>query len=148
MLDRRLVGASSATIRWVRVRGFEGGPVCVTAPALKSRSRKKDSLSEAKRRNASSKSSSFIPLDNPRDDVLAGRIVALLLLLAVPDECAPGEASVSFDRCDSRFCEFRFECCDSGLGEAGIGEVGIGDVGIDAASASAASSSSIVSSNP
>ena len=70
---------SSATIFWVLARGF--GRLGTTAPALRVKSDRKESLSEANFRRAFSKSASF---SGPDPFTRMPLIVALLLLLSVP----------------------------------------------------------------
>lgn len=71
--------ASSLTILWVLGLGF--GRFGTIAPALKVRSERNESLSEANFRNALSKSWSF---STPLPAICIPFIVALLLLLSVP----------------------------------------------------------------
>lgn len=109
----------------------------VIAPALRFRSERKESLSMAKLRKASSKSTS-----SRKDGVAPGscgiaRIVALLLLLSVPSRgivlnCFDEEFESLEKRCQESLVELR----DNGLGDSMIDD------------RSASESSSIVSCNP
>lgn len=120
------------------VRGLGLGRAGVIAPALKLRSDRKDSLSEANFSSALSKSKS------PRKEVLLGDelplIVTLLRLLCVPFESDPVDRidiRASLESFDKRCTEFRLPFCESGLGESANMT--------EAVSSSASASSSIVS---
>lgn len=98
---------SSLIIRCGFGRGF--GRLGITAPALRVRSAKNESRSEANLRNAFSKSTSFstlVPL------IWAALIVVLLLLLSVPFLSGAGENDeidnrASSESRDKRWYEFR-----------------------------------------
>ena len=108
----------------------------MTAPALKVRSRKNESLSDANCFSALSKSASFMRTELRGPGGGSARIVALLLLLLLSNDLM--EMCASSESLDSLWYELRFEWR----------EVGRGDSSMDDTSCSAASSSSIVSPIP
>lgn len=98
---------SSLIILCVFGRGF--GRLGITAPALRVRSAKNESLSEANLRNAFSKSTSF---NRPAPLIWGALIVVLLRLLSVPFRSGVGandeiDSRASSESRDRRWYEFR-----------------------------------------